>query len=166
MTDKHAPIVPGWALRLAGAALATALTIPAWAQTQPPKAPNYTVLEPQAFTGRAGGKAIGAEGIATSEGVLYSVQDLDLMQPVAVGVLAQDPQRAVILEVVKGEWTKVLRRCETSPNGQCDARFRTQGNFGLRVTPKNGSKAGYQLFLWVGKEVQAVPNNLFVPRRK
>ena len=86
------------------------------------------------------------------------------MQPVAVGVLAQDPKRGVVLEVVKGEWTNVFRRCETDPKGQCDARFRTQGNFGLRVTPKNGLKAGYQLFGVGRKRSRGCPQQLVRPK--
>ncbi len=118
----------------------------------------FTVLEPQTAEGLASGKVAGADGTAIADGVHYSVQDLDLMQPVAVALFAVDSAKTVKLEIVKEQWTQVYRSCDTGTAGQCEVRFRTQGNFGIRVLPAGRDPASYQLAVWVGDEIQAVPS--------
>ncbi len=135
-----------------------AAAIPATAQPSAAEGPVVTVLVPEAVEGLSCARAVAAEGTAVSGGVHYSVQDLDLMQPVAVGLFAVEAARPVKLEIVKGEWTQVFRNCDTGGSGQCDVRFRTQGSFGIRVLPAADSPSGYQVAVCVGEEVQAVPS--------
>jgi hypothetical protein len=143
------------------AVLILAMLAPAWGQ-KPVAEPTFTELKLEDFKGRAGGKAIGAEGKATAQGILFSVQDLDLMQPVAVGLFATGAQ-PVKLEIVKGQQTNVLRRCDTGRTGRCEVRFRTQGNFGIRVLSAGTAAADFGLAVWAGPEVQSVPQNAIVP---
>lgn len=122
--------------------------------------PGLTVLTPASVPGLDRGQLATARGTAAGEQVRYSVQDLDLMQPVAVTLVAAGAAAPVRLEIVKGEWDNVFRSCETDAAGSCEVRFRTQGNFGIKVQSSASSPAGYELAVWVGEEVKAVPANL------
>ena len=104
----------------------------------------------------------GLETDTKTGGDRYSVQDLDIMQPVAVRLRAIDPSQTVRLEVVKGEWTNVYRNCATSGAAPCEVRFRTQGNFGMQVTSPAGAGVPYELGVYVGDEMKLVPANLVV----
>jgi hypothetical protein len=127
-------------------------------------ADGVTVLELRVIEELDQGRMAMADGVAPAEGVRYSVQDLDLMQPVAVALVAADAGQPVRLEIAKGEWDQVFRSCETDGSGACEVRFRTQGNFGIRVLPASASSSSYQLAVWVGDEARAVPTNVIVPR--
>jgi hypothetical protein len=133
------------------------------AAQQGAKEPQFTVLTPAAQAGVEHGRMATASGRAGAAVERYSVQDLDLMQPVAVTVIAADPGAPVRLEVVKGEWEKVFRTCDTDATGQCAVRFRTQGNFGVQVRSTSGAEAAYELGVWVGDEIHAVPANVLGP---
>lgn len=113
-----------------------------------------------------GGMLATAEGVAGSAAKAvqkYSVQDLDLMQPVAVRLEAIDRTKPVALKVVKGEWDKVHRECVTDDRGACEVKFRTQGNFGLIVAARGTDSASYRVAVWAGDEIKTVPANLIVP---
>lgn len=126
--------------------------------------PPFEALQPQVVEGVESGCLARVEAEAPAEGLRYSVQDLDVMQPVAVKVIASDAARPVEIQIVKGEWDSVHRHCATDESGTCEVRFRTQGNFGVRVAPVGGASAArFALGVWVGEEVQVVPDNLVTP---
>ncbi|HSM12499.1 MAG TPA: hypothetical protein VLA66_00380, partial [Thermoanaerobaculia bacterium] len=88
------------------AALAAAAPLTA---QQGAREPQFTVLPPAARAGLEHGALASASGRTGATPERYSVQDLDLMQPVAVTVVAGDPGQPLRLEIVKGEWEKVFR---------------------------------------------------------
>lgn len=148
--------------RLAAALAAGLLLAPA-ARAQEATA-GVTVLKPEAAEGLEQAKMAGERNETTRDGRRYSIQDLDVMQPVAIRVEAEDPARPIRIEVVKGEWDRVYRDATTGADGVAEVRFRTQGACGLEVTSPSGAGAGYRLALWVGDEIKTVPANVLVPR--
>jgi hypothetical protein len=141
------------ALAVAGGTAALA------AQPAPEK---VTTLSLQTAQGVAG-KLATTEATAGTTPEKYSVQDLDLMQPVAVRIEAVDPARPVTLKAVKAEWDKVYSECTTDAKGACEVRLRTQGNFGLLVSARDPRGAPYRLAVWAGEEIKNVPANLMTP---
>jgi len=153
---------PRWSVCLA-AALAAGLALPPAARAQEATA-GVTVLKPEAVEGLEQSKMAGERNTTAADPRRYSIQDLDIMQPVAVRVEAEDPARPIRIEVVKGEWDQVYRDQTTGADGAAEVRFRTQGACGLKVTSPTGAGAGYRLALWVGDEIKTVPANVLVPR--
>jgi hypothetical protein len=151
------PFLPPALLVLAGLLVAP---VPARAQGS-----EATALTLERVPGVERAQMAGLETDVKAAGDRYSVQDLDIMQPVAVRLRAIDPSRTVRLEVVKGEWTSVYRDCSTRGATPCEVRFRTQGNFGMRVTSPEGAGARYELGVFVGDEMKLVPANVVVPPR-
>ncbi len=145
------------------AAAVTVLAAPAPARAQdnakPDEAKSLTL---ERVPGVEKAKMAGLEAQTQAGGDRYSVQDLDIMQPVAVRLRAIDPSQTVRLEVVKGEWTNVYRNCATQGATPCEVRFRTQGNFGMHVTSPGGAGVRYELGVYVGDEMKLVPSNLVV----
>ena len=127
-----------------------------------PAPEKITTLSLQSVNGVAGQLAT-TEATAGTTPEKYSVQDLDLMQPVAVRIEAVDPARPVTLKAVKAEWDQVYRECTTDAKGACEVRLRTQGNFGLLISARDPKGAPFRLAVWAGEEVKNVPANLVVP---
>jgi len=145
------------------AAIASALAAPSPARAQGNAKPDdATSLTLERVPGVEKAKMAGVEARTEAKGDRYSVQDLDIMQPVAVRLRAIDPSQTVRLEVVKGEWTNVYRNCATEGANPCEVRFRTEGNFGMHVTSPSGAGVAYELGVYVGDEMKLVPSNLVV----
>ena len=143
--------------------LAGLLAAPAPAAAQGAGKPDEaTALTLERVSGVERAKMAGLETDTKTGGDRYSVQDLDIMQPVAVRLRAIDPSQTVRLEVVKSEWTNVYRNCSTSGAAPCEVRFRTQGDFGMHVTSPSGAGVAYELGVYVGDEMKLVPANLVV----
>jgi len=146
------------------AAVVTVLAAPAPARAQGSAKPDDAKsLTLERVPGVEKAKMAGFEARTQTGGDRYSVQDLDIMQPVAVRLRAIDPSQTVRLEVVKGEWTNVYRKCATQGASPCEVRFRTQGNFGMHVTSPGGVGVAYELGVYVGDEMKLVPPNVVVP---
>ena len=152
------------ALPTAFLVLAGLLAAPAPAAAQGAGKPaEGTTLTLERAPGVERAKMAGLETDTKQGGDRYSVQDLDIMQPVAVRLRAINPSQTLRLDVVKGEWTNVYRNCSTEGATPCEVRFRTQGNFGMQVTSPSGAGVAYELGVYVGDEMKLVPANLVVP---
>ena len=121
------------------------------------------VLTPEPSKGLKIGKVAGVQGKAPPDGQRISVQSIDLMQPIAVGLFAVEPTHALKLEIIKGKWTDVIKTCVTDATGSCEVRFRTEDHFGMRVSSVDSHPAGYNAVVWVGDEIQEVPQNVVMP---
>ncbi|MCU0293167.1 MAG: hypothetical protein MUF10_14435 [Thermoanaerobaculaceae bacterium] len=128
-----------------------------------PQTPRAVELKLARVEGLEHGTMAVREARTTVAGDRCLVADLDVMQPVAVRLRAVEPARAVTLEVLKGDFERVYRRCATDPDGVCEIHLRTQGDLGLRVTSPAGAGVPFELAVWVGEEVKAVPANVLTP---
>jgi hypothetical protein len=130
---------------------------PAWAQPftlDDTIKPTEIKLEPYK-TGdpKTEGRMYGAS-ISQSEPARYFfLQGVSIYSPVYVGVTADDPSTAVQVALHKENWNQPHLRGDTGSRGHWDARFKTSGDFGIRVASDHPAK--YALLIWVGNEVNA-----------
>jgi hypothetical protein len=111
------------------------------------------------------GKVSMIQGVVGTAGVKFLVEDLSVLQPVQVALLAKDPEQDVRLQLSKFDWNVAERKGSTNGTGRQVFKTRTQGDLKILVTaPKAGTP--YQLVVWVGDEVQPEMKSPFVPFKK
>src|SRR5687768_11735519 len=102
------------------------------------------------------------QGSANTEGHRFHIPSLDLLQPVAVILVAPNAADDLTLKLFKDDFTKPLRESSTDDRGIARFQIRTQGDLRMIVSSKEGVK-GYQLIVMVGDEVKIPVPSLFVP---
>jgi hypothetical protein len=118
---------------------------------------RLTLSEGVAPTGELGGLA----GTADAAGHRILVEDLSVVQPVRVAVVALDPSKPVRVSLVKGGWDEPLESGTTDAGGQLIFNARTEGNMGILVQSAAGQPAEYRLAVWVGPEMPGEPPTIF-----
>jgi hypothetical protein len=103
----------------------------------------------------------GFAGTADSTGHRILAEDLSVVQPVRVTVVAIDPSMPVRASLVKGGWDEPLESGTTDAGGQLIFNTRTEGNMGILVQSAGTEPAGYRLAVWVGPELPSGPPSLF-----
>jgi hypothetical protein len=101
------------------------------------------------------------EGIADSSGDHFAQEDLGILQPVAVTLLAKDPAADVTLQLLKDRWDTPHRSGSTKGTGQQAFRVRTQGELKIMVTAAQPTP--YLLVVWVGDDIKLPMKSAFVP---
>jgi hypothetical protein len=142
------------------AALATAG--PIGAQTPTTAAPSIYHLKLQARPDVPVGQAGGARRTTGPQGDRIVVENMSILRPVAVAIVADDASRAVVVSLVKGNWNEPERSQTTDSQGVALMRLRTEGNFGIHVRPADGGPVRYSLVVWAGDEMPREPEPVLV----
>src|SRR5690242_7626055 len=104
--------------------------------------------------GRADGRIYGAEITQTDPTQYFYVSNISIYSPDYVGITADDPSAAINISLHKDNWEQTTTKGVTGASGHWDAKFRTNGDFGIKITAAR-VPATYALLVWIGKEVQA-----------
>jgi len=126
--------------------------------------PTELKLQPyRAGDKRLGGHVYGAEITQTEPTEYFFVQGLSIYSPEYVGVTGEDPSAHLAVSVHKETWEQAHRKGEVDASGHWDAKFKTTGDFGIKVTADH-VPAKYALVVWSGSEVEAPIPSPFTPR--
>lgn len=156
MADHHATArALGVSLLLALAVLGTAR---AGAQTAEAEKTVRAVIDPTAYRldlkaipELEQGKIAMAEGTAGPGGVRFVAENLSILQPVVVTVLAKNPDDDVRVSLSKYRYDESDRSGTTKGEGMYTTRLRTQGD--LKVVVSAPDPRPFQLVVWAGDEV-------------
>ncbi len=143
------PAVVAFAALVATRAVAQPFTLDEKIKPVELKLTAYKAGDPKA-DGRVSGTVI----TQTAPTQYFFVQGLSIFSPDYVGVAAEDASSPVNVEVAKETWEQPHLKGQTAASGRWEARFRTSGDFGIKVTSEH-LPARYALVVWSGNEVNA-----------
>src|SRR5690349_12927679 len=146
------PIILG-CFALAGVAMARTAAAQPFTLDQKIK-PAELKLQPYHGGGRADGRVAQIEITQTEPTQYFFVQGLSIYSPDYVGITGEDPSGHLTVSLHKETWEQAHRRGEISGAGHWDARFKTSGDVGIKVTADR-VPAKYALLVWSGAEVEA-----------
>ncbi|OGW59681.1 MAG: hypothetical protein A2V83_04220 [Nitrospirae bacterium RBG_16_64_22] len=106
------------------------------------------------------GKTIAVEGEADSMGDRFLVENLFILQPVAVTVLARNKGDDVRIRLAKDRWDEPIEEKSTKGVGRQTIKFRTQGDLRIIISSPKG-KVPYNLLVWAGDEVKPDMKSVF-----
>jgi len=115
--------------------------------------PTEIKLEPYKPGGKADGRMYGAVINQTQESQYFFVQGLSIYSPTYVDVAADPPTARIQVALHKETWGTPSLEGKTDDTGRWNATFKTNGDFGIHVTPDR-VPATYALVVWVGNEVE------------
>jgi len=145
-------------------ALAVALAAAATLAAQGPPQAYKLYLKPQ--PGLPSGKAIVIEGDTRPDGDRFFVEDLSILQPVAVTLLTKNAEDDITLTLLKDRWDeKPSRTASTKGTGQSTLKFRTMGEVKI-VVAKSGESKRYHLIVWAGDAVEPEVPPAFIPMKE
>ncbi len=93
-----------------------------------------------------------AEGTAAPAGVRFLAENLSILQPVTVTVLAKTPDQDLQVTLAKYRFDQSDRKGSTKGKGIYTTHLRTQGDLRIIVTAPRPTP--FQLVVWAGKEVE------------
>jgi hypothetical protein len=134
------------------AAVVLALATGAGAQSATPKSWR---LQPKPYPTLENGKAALVEGTAKPAGDRFFVENISIIQPVAVTIIAQNPEDDVKLALSKFRFDEADRTASTKGTGKATIKLRTQGEMKIVVSSEKPAK--YQLAVWLGNELRPQP---------
>lgn len=141
-------------LALAGLLLATTAAAQPFTLDEKIK-PTELKLEPfRNGDPKTDGRLYGAVITQSDPTQYFFVQGLSIFSPDYVGVAADDPSAPLNIEIHKETWELAHLTGQTDASGRWDAKFKTSGDMGIRVTADH-VPARYALVVWTGKEVNA-----------
>lgn len=138
----------------AGAALLAAL--PAAAER------TITELELHEVDDLPSGKMAMVEGTASAEGDRFTLPDVSIFQPVAVSLIAQQPDSDIKFRLGKFGWDENFGGGSTKGSGIHTEKFRTQGDLLISVNAPSGA-GRYALVIWAGDEIKPEMEPVLVP---
>ena len=112
------------------------------------------------------GQAAGVGGDVDGAGHRFLVENLTLVQPVAVGVVADDPSKPIEVKLSKYDFESTDRNGTTDSSGRASFRLRTEGDLRILVRSTTSEPAPYSLMVWVGEEVPSEVRGPLVPMKK
>ena len=124
----------------------------AWAQP-PKKQPDYK-LELKPAPNLPSGKAAAAKGKAVATPDHFFVENIGVLQPVVVTLIAKKKGDAIKVVLGKATWEEKFREGVTGPDGQVTLKLRTQGELRIRVSANDSEPLPYLLLVWVGDEIK------------
>jgi hypothetical protein len=95
----------------------------------------------------------------------YVVENLSILQPVEVVLIAKDPGDELKIQLCKHLWTQPEREGSTQGTGSVRFAFRTEGDLRIQVSAPSGNR-GYQLAVWAGDALKRPLPSAFVPMEK
>lgn len=100
------------------------------------------------------GKVRIIEGTAGARPDRFFLEDLGVLQPIAVTLIAQKPGDEIQIAFSKDRWDEVVEKHVTSATeDELVTKLRTQGTLQMEITSATGPKP-YWLVVWVGDEVK------------
>lgn len=118
-------------------------------------------IEPKADARVKAGKLSVVGGQTNEQGVRFVINNLDIMQPIAITLASAEAGSKLKLAVYKESPGQPLVAKETDGAGAASANFRTADSVQLMVSGPAGAK--YQLMTWVGPRVEVGTTAAFVP---
>jgi hypothetical protein len=109
------------------------------------------------------GRVATLEGVAGPEGHRFVVENLDILQPVAVAVVAREPSRTLRVQLLKYDWGQPDQSSLTDADGVASFRVRTQGDLKIFVGPEGHQPAPYYMVVWVGDEIVMPMSQIIAP---
>ena len=91
----------------------------------------------------------------------YFAKGFSIYSAAYVGVTLQDKSNNVEVSLFKENWLKESQGGTTNGQGHWDAKFKTEGDFGIRVIAKT-IPSTYALVVWNGKDVEPEVPSPFV----
>jgi hypothetical protein len=144
-----------------GVLLAAALSVCAAAAPGTPDTPDAWKVQLKSVPQIKKGKVALYQGTATPSGQHFALDDLSIVQPVAVLVLAKNPEDDLSLQLLKDRWDRAHRTGSTKGTGQVSFAVRTQGEMRILVTAPTPTP--YQLLVWSGDEIKLPMRSPFMP---
>lgn len=128
-----------------------ALSVAAWMSPAHPALETHR-LELNEIDGLENGRLTLVEGESTPDGHGFLLENLSILQPVAVTLFTADPEPAVDVTLAKYHWDNGLRSASTVEGTPVTFRIRTQGE--LRILVSGARPQPYKLLVWTGDEVE------------
>ena len=117
--------------------------------------PTELKLQPyRAGDKRADGKIAAIEITQTEPTQYFFVQGLSIYAPSYVGITGEEPSARLAVSLHKETWEQAHRKGDVDAAGHWDAKFKTSGDFGIKVTADH-VPAKYALLVWSGGDVDA-----------
>jgi hypothetical protein len=88
----------------------------------------------------------------TADTMYFYAQGFSIYSPGFVGLTLADKSQTVEVATFKENWLKPSREGTTDAKGHWDAKFKTEGDFGIRVIAK-AKPCTYALVIWNGTDV-------------
>jgi len=111
-------------------------------------------LTPRAEPDLPAGKYAFVEGEAGRQPHRFYLENLSILQPITVTLIARNPGDEIRLELGKYRFDQPDRTAATGSDGVVFERLRTQGELKIGVSAEGGPKP-YLLSVWVGDEIEA-----------
>ena len=122
-------------------------------------------LVPKAESSLPSGKFVAVQGNAGTAGEKFILENLSILQPVEVTLLAKDDKAELNLQLSKFDWKNPDRSGSTKGTGSATFHVSTQGDLKIQVSASQ-SETPYQLAVWVGDELQPPMPPAFVPKER
>lgn len=137
--------------------LRVALTVALLLVANPAAAENFTSYKLQLQTDPQfpGGKIRAIEGKAGQPGDHFFIEQVGILQPIAITLVAMNKGDAIDLVLGQDRWDEAIETHSTGDKGEVTVKLRTQGELKITVTAKGEAKP-YRLLVWVGDEVKQV----------
>jgi hypothetical protein len=135
-----------------GGATARAQTSDAEKKAQDIISPNAFRIEFKKIPELPKGKISMAEGTAGPDGVKFVAENLSILQPVVVTVLAKHAEDDVQVRLSKYRYDQADRTGTTKGKGMYTTKLRTQGD--LKVVVAAPRPTPFQLIVWAGDELK------------
>lgn len=128
----------------------------AWADEPKEKERPDTQLEFKTGYDLPNGKVATYKGVATAApGDHYFTENLLVLQPIVVTVVAQNKGDKLHLTLAKMRWDDKQMEGSTGKDGKVILKTRTQGDLRVIVTAEGGGDPKpYYLMVWVGDEIK------------
>jgi hypothetical protein len=115
--------------------------------------PTEIKLEPyRSGSAKADGMTYGAVITQTQEAQYFFVKGISIYSPDYVGITAEDASAPLQVSLHKEVWDQPNLSGRTDNAGHWDAKFKTSGDFGIRIKPDK-LPATYAILVWVGNEI-------------
>jgi hypothetical protein len=89
----------------------------------------------------------------TADTMYFFAQGFSIYSPGYVGITVKDKSTSVDVTMFKENWLKEDRKGTTNEKGHWDAKFKTEGDLGIRVIAKT-KPCTYALVVWNGPDVE------------
>ncbi|OQA34537.1 MAG: hypothetical protein BWY57_00393 [Betaproteobacteria bacterium ADurb.Bin341] len=122
-------------------------------------------LVPKAESSLPSGKFVAVQGSAGTAGEKFVLENLSILQPVEVTLLAKDDRAELKLQLGKFDWKNPDRSGSTKGSGSATFHVRTEGDLKIQVSASQ-PETPYQLAVWVGDEVQPPMSPAFVSKER
>lgn len=117
---------------------------------KPPQVKSYRLVLKE-YKEVPKGKAAFLTGRAQPQGDRFFIEDMSILQPIAVSLKTAAGGDPVKLQLSKYRWDKADQEASTGADGVATLRVRTQGE--VRIVVSGQGDKPYYLMVWAGDEV-------------